>query len=130
MNKRKNEHLTFYWVKDHSVFRVKTSNILLSLTSKYISCNVYILPSISITFNTIEHSQMHCHREKLSIGKTREWDLLRTNTHFQASYPFAYFSEGASINIIKNRSSYLHPIPCYFPSWEFHLALVTIWSLS
>lgn len=51
---------------------------------------------------------------------------LDVHKHFQASYPFAYFSEGASISIIKNRSSYLHPIPCYFPSCEFHLALVTI----
>lgn len=51
---------------------------------------------------------------------------LDVHKHFQASYPFAYFSEGASISIIKNRNSYLHPIPCYFPSCEFHLALVTI----
>lgn len=129
LHKRKNEHLAFHWIKGHLVLWVRNSNIV-SLTSKYFSCNVCISP-----VHKHHHQRQRTFTDALSLreafNRQNSWvGFTITNTHFQASYPFAYFSEGASINIIKNRSSYLHPIPCYFPSWVFHLALVTIWSLS
>lgn len=70
---------TFHWIKSHSVLCGRTSNILLSLTSKYISCSVCISLSKASTSTSV-----NIHRytviEKLSIAK-----LVRFITH---KYPF------------------------------------------
>lgn len=96
------------------------------------SCWGKLIPSYKLNIEIYDMHRLHftIHLVPLSKPETFIDVLTLTETsvagnpkvgfgvhkHFQASYPFAYFSEGASINIIKNRSSYLHPIPCYFPS--------------